>query len=400
MEPLSKNSNNLDHRTRYPKSVQYANEILEGKYTLESLKGQISGAWIDAVKKELESRGYLVIKDSPAMASESIEQPNLSVEEIKNQIETTKKDFLQETDNIVEHSSNIGIELPESVVQEIKKEIKFDEHLDDLKNEIEESFRDIDKIENVNQKIKEYLLSKVDITYTIQLAKDVQTNNINQFSGKEFYALALNEYYKYLRSADYPRDPRFDFDIDTITIEPNQLIKRVQANNDGWHYRMAQTSTSANKAYARISLNVVGSKKLVESLDKIAYRYGIYYKTPDHSDRWDERTDPVTIYINNPNLTPELIEQLKQEVTQESKSFIRDNQGFGVYGDNISTGVEFGLENSVEDIKIVKQKAKEISDELYEAVSDFLMKGGKEKGSVGQIMTVKKLIKMFQDDKK
>lgn len=34
-------SNNENSGTSFPKAVQYANEILEGKYTFDSLKGQV-----------------------------------------------------------------------------------------------------------------------------------------------------------------------------------------------------------------------------------------------------------------------------------------------------------------------------------------------------------------------
>lgn len=322
----------------------------------------------------------------------------MSPEKISQQIDQARQEFINETDKLVEGVGNVGVEVSPEVVEQVKQETNFEQDILELKNEVETKFTNLEHIEQVNDKIKQELLSKVDTTFTTQVARDLQRSNIESYTGKQFYTLALNEYYKYLRTADYPRDLRFDFDIDTVTVEPNQLIKRV-ADENGWHYRMAQTSTSANKAYARISLNVVGNKKLVESLDKIAYRYGIYYKTPDHSDRWDERTDPITIYINNPNLTPEFIEQLKQEIVHETAPYIRDNQGFGIYGDNIATGVEYGPENSLEDIQKIKQEAKGISEELYEAVNEYLMKDGKEKGSVGQIMTVKKIINMFLNNK-
>lgn len=384
-------SNNENSGTSFPKAVQYANEILEGKYTFDSLKGKVPDSWIDAVQGELESRGFLVLPDN---TKENIQEKNISPEEISQQIDHAKEEFINETNTLVEGAVNIGIPLSKEVIDQAKQETNFDKNILEIKNEAEKSLSDLEHIESVNSNIKQELLSKVDETFTKQIARDLQRTHIENKTGKEFYLLALNEYYKHLRTADYPSDSRFDFDIDTVTIEPNQLIKRV-ADENGWHYRMAQTSTSANKAYARMSLNVVGNKKLVESLDKIAYRYGIYYKTPDLSGRWDERTDPITIYINNPNLTPELLEQLKQEVVHETAPYIRDNQGFGIYGDNISTGVEYGPENSLEEIQKIKQEAKQISEELYNAVSEYLMKDGKEKGSVGQIMTVKKIIAMF-----
>lgn len=388
------NNNFEQGKQTFPKTVQYADEILNGDYTFESLNGQIPNSWISAVKTELESRGYLVLSENGN--KENIEN-NVSLEKISEQIAQAQQEFTDGTNTLIEEVGNIGVGVSPEIIEQVKQETGFDKDVFELKNEVEKKLTDLERVEQINDKIKQELLSKVDTTFTKQVARDLQRSNIENYTGKQFYTLALNEYYKYLRTADYQRDSRFNFDIDTLTREPNQLIKRV-ADENGWHYRMAQTSTSANKAYARISLNVVGSKKLVESLDKIAYRYGIYYKTPDHSDRWDERTDPVTIYINNPHLTPEFIEQLKKEVVQETSPYIRDNNGFGFYGENISTGVEYGPENSLEDIQQVKQDAKNISEEFYQAVNEYLTKEGKEKGSVGQIMTVKKMISMFTNE--
>lgn len=388
-------ANNLNQNKKpeedFPKATQYADEILEGKYTFESLNGQIPDSWIDAVKTEIEKRGFLVL---PEDTKETTQEENISFEEISQEVHQAKESFTQETSVQIDKMTNIGIPVSSEMIEQAKMEVHFDQNISELKKDLEEDLSKLEHIELVNNKIKAELLSRVDTRYTKQDARDLHRSNIENKTGPDFYRIILDEYYRDLRTADYPRDGRFDIDIDDLTIEPNQLIRRVQ-NEDNWHYRMAQTSTSANKAYARISLNVTGNKELIGVLDQIAYRYGIYYKTPNHSDAWNERTDPVTIYINNPNLTPELLEQLKSEVVSKVNLYIRDNNGFGIYGDNISEGVEYGPENSLDDIQKVKQEAREISEDLYEAVNQYLMKDGKEKGSVGQIMTVKKIINMF-----
>jgi hypothetical protein len=203
--------------------------------------------------------------------------------------------------------------------------------------------------------------------------------------------------YNSIRKGDYDHaDPLFHFDIDQITSQKSDLLKRVQIEN-GWHYRMPTTATSAQKSLGRISLNVAGNKQLIERLDVIAHKYGIYYKTPQGSSDWNERNDPVTVYINNPDLTPEQIEDLKQEIVSETEPFIRSNEGFGLYGDNISEGVEYGPESSSEKIQEILKEALEINQDLHDAIESYFTKGEKLKSSVGQNMAAQKLINRLKD---
>jgi hypothetical protein len=229
------------------------------------------------------------------------------------------------------------------------------------------------------------------------MSRNVAQSNIEKATDKKLYLIALEQFYADTRVGnEYDRTNKlFDFDVEDTTRETNYLIKRVQDEN-GWHYRIPKTGTSANKSESRISLNAWGNKELVNRLDKIAYKYGIYYKTPSQSDSWNERNDPVTIYINNPNLSDEQINLLKQEVINETKDFIRSNDGFGIYGDNISTGVEFGLESSITEIQRLKQEAKKISPDLFDAFNEYLMRDGKEKSSVGMNIAAQKLLNIFK----
>jgi hypothetical protein len=137
----------LEYKTPIPKAAQYADDILAGKITLPSLKGQVPESWIRETKKILEAKGYLIVEDSPDMSQGSVEQSNLSTEQINSQIETAKEAFLNETDQIVEQSSHIGITLPESVIQEAKQEVRFDEQISELKQETVSEFDKISKKE-------------------------------------------------------------------------------------------------------------------------------------------------------------------------------------------------------------------------------------------------------------
>ncbi len=250
-------------------------------------------------------------------------------------------------------------------------------------------------IEEKEAVLREYLLEDIDSLYTKPSARNAARNLVSR-SGKELYDYALTSLYQSIRMGEYDRnDPLYHFDVEALTTESNDLIKRVQQEG-GWHFRIPTTSTTANKSEGRISLNVVGNKQLIERLDALAHKYGVYYKTPDQSENWNERNDPVTIYINNPDLTPDQIEDLKREVVSQTEPFIRGNDGFGIYGDNLSVGVEFGPESSPEEIQRLKQEAAKISPDLEKALDSYLRKNGKEKSSVGQNIAAQKLINMLR----
>ena len=297
-------------------------------------------------------------------------------------------------------------DIPQSWKQEINRRLKEKEeiqkkidkrHKQDQEeiNKIRKEILDTSKpegLEEKNNKLKEYLLNKIQDRFTKEVSRNLAISNIQKANNLELYKIALDQFYNDNRKANYDRNnEKFDYDVEQVTSEVNDLIKRVQ-NENGWHYRIPQTATTANKSKERFSLNVWANKELVRRLDELTYKYGIYYKTPTQADDWNERTDPVTIYITNPDLTPDQIEQLKQEVIQVTKDFIRDNNGFGIYGENISEGVEFGPESTPEEIKRLKTQAETISLEAKEALDQYLQRNGKEKSSVGQNIAAQRLI--------
>ena len=134
MEPIR------EYKSPIPKAAQYAEEVLEGKITLPSLKGQIPESWITEIKTILESKGYLIIEDSPEMTAHQAENSEFGFEEINTHLESAKNNFIDETNNLVETSANIGIDLPAELVDETKQETGFNEKIEDLKQEAGKEF--------------------------------------------------------------------------------------------------------------------------------------------------------------------------------------------------------------------------------------------------------------------
>ena len=207
----------------------------------------------------------------------------------------------------------------------------------------------------------------------------------------------LSSIYANIRTAEYSN--KNDNEIEKYTREVSELLKRVQDEN-GWHYRIPKTATTSGKGQSRISLNVTGSKALIDILDKIVSEYGIYYKTPSDPNGWSTRHDPVTIYINNENLTESQIEELKNRVVNETTKFIRSNEGFGVYGENISIGVEFGQEASEKTAQDLVSRGKKIDANIAEGIKNYLTRRGSNqvKGSVGQQLAVAELLNLIENN--
>lgn len=220
---------------------------------------------------------------------------------------------------------------------------------------------------------------------------------------KEF----ITQLYVNIREADYTpaKDSPFNNDIEEITgkatkdkltdLKSGEDI--IVVNQGGWHYRQI-VGVKKDPTKYRFSLNVWGNKELIKILDNIARKYGIYYKTPNSSDRWNDRHDPVTIYVSNSSLTDAQIDALKREIVEETKPYIRSNDGFGIYGENLSKGVEFGLESTQEEVNRILTEADSVNPTLGQAIRTYLEKrtDGQYKSSVGQNLAIIKAINLFK----
>ena len=222
-------------------------------------------------------------------------------------------------------------------------------------------------------------------------------NNIKNSPSIQGYESIFQQFYNNIRTANYDNS-NIELDIDAYTRSINSLIKEVREEN-GWHYRIPFGSSLKNSKY-RISLNIQGNTQVIDILDKITNDYGIYYKTPDLSQNWLERNDPVTIYITNTSLTEDQLKELKDRIVKETKPFIRSNQGFGLYGENLSKGVEFGEEATEKIAKDLIERASKIDSVLSDAVKNYLTKRGSAipKGSVGQQMAIIDLLNIAESN--
>lgn len=186
-----------------PKALQYANEILEGKTTLPSLQGQVPDSWIKEVKKILESKGYLIIEDSPAIKTESNES-DLGPEEISSHLESAKNNFIDETNMLVNTSGNIGIDLPAELVDEVKLETRFAEKIEDLKQEAEREFSDIEPIKDFAAKAVESMsdiaslpldrLSQQEFAYWLQNNRSILESEFKKTKNLAGHEIEVNPY--------------------------------------------------------------------------------------------------------------------------------------------------------------------------------------------------------------
>lgn len=374
---LEQNSNS--NSKQKDKISEYVDRINSGE-TIEDF-GDIPIAW----KNEIQNRTTQKTNSNllEGVVSEKIQE---YVQRIKS---GENKDFVIQG-LPASFLSAIEIELAHKNVHEAYSEKKSQTE--------ENNEKYFDKVSD--EKLRETLRSIVDKTYTKAEARKVAFDNIENYTGYDLYTFAVEQLYYDLRRAEYDRtDDRINYDIEQITSEAGYLIKRVSDEN-GWHFRIPKTATSAEKSIGRFSLNVVANKDLVRKLDELTSKYGVYYKTPNQTESWNERNDPVTIYVNNPKLTNEDLDQLKQELVVITKPYIRSNQGFGYYGENLSEGVEFGPESTLEIIEEIKQKAAEIDDDLVRAIHDYFQKNNKLKSSVGQNVAAMRLISILKGNSK
>ena len=134
--------------------------------------------------------------------------------------------------------------------------------------------------------------------------------------------------------ADYTQS----VDVTSIT-ETAANGMEVQVENN-WHYRLPKNwSRTNNPIVARASANVVGNADMIKRLDAFFdwtfdpnSKTGLgYYRTPDQTNGWESRHDPITLY-----LTRQLTDDEKAEL---SSIFEPHNRGDAtLFGTKVSDG--------------------------------------------------------------
>ncbi len=204
----------------------------------------------------------------------------------------------------------------------------------------------------------------------------------------------LNHRYNVLRTHNYPIDARHQHDIDQVSGQGTPEIKvKVEG---GWHYRIpknlkARGVASGASSKDRVSLNVVADKALLAQLDQLfVTRVKGYYKTPDMSDNWLERHDPITMYLDEP-LTPAIEAEIVKIVTP----FVRSTKDV-LPGRLLAPGMAAETSPTVDEINHEITRAKAIDAQFADAVKQYFTdKRGQLKTSAGRLRSVREVIDQY-----
>ena len=208
--------------------------------------------------------------------------------------------------------------------------------------------------------------------------------------------------YKKLR---VPKDENYydkvphDSNIDSITGVSNNLVG--VKNDGGWHYRQPYSYSNHPRASFnsgdkdRISLAALANPNLIQELDKyVSSRRLSYYKTPQDSDSWRSRHDPITIYFLEP-VTDEVRNEVKAIMSNKDYNRSMHIQN-PLIGDEYYPGVAQDKSPSDDDIKTRIDSVKAMSANAAKALESRLIVKGRPKASAGQIVAVDEMLKLVK----
>lgn len=216
------------------------------------------------------------------------------------------------------------------------------------------------------------------------VAEKIRNDELDEFT---LYSNLLETQYNALRLVEYPIDDKYDCNIDKITGADTPDIK-VKAEN-GWHYRMPKNQRQS-KVVDRISVNALTSKELIKKLDNlfVSGRLHGYYKTPDMSDNWLERHDPVTIYLSEPcNNT--ILSTIEKEITP----FIRSKKDV-LIGEKFAPGFALQKSPNLNDIENILAEAKKLDSGFEQVLRKRFTRTGTNTlaMSAGEMEAMKRLL--------
>lgn len=225
------------------------------------------------------------------------------------------------------------------------------------------------------------------------------------------YKIIFDSMYKFLRVPDKKSGEHYDDvphqnDIEDVTSKPNSMV-RVD-NKDGWHYRLPHSfSRHPRAAHAdpsqkdgRISMAALANKDLIEALDDyVANRRLAYYKTPDSSDNWTERHDPITMYFKEP-ITQEVRDELSKLFGRRefNRAMHKQNK---LAGDQFASGMAQETSPRTSDISDALDRIKSVNPAAGAVVeSELRSRGGQLRASSGQMAVMDDFIKVLGLEKK
>lgn len=162
---------------------------------------------------------------------------------------------------------------------------------------------------------------------------------------------------------------------------------------DGWHRRYfpepptglrtkpVKKQKSNTGKQERLSVNAIGCQGLIDALDAVFTTHGISgnYKVPSTANRWHNRHDPITIYLDE-EATPEALALIESAV----KPYIRSTQDV-LPGRIIIPGLVLETIPTSAKGKALISRAHSLNEALGVAISKFLNKAEKDSMSSGML---------------
>lgn len=259
--------------------------------------------------------------------------------------------------------------------------------------------------ENFDEKIrndyyniaKRYFIEKNGATEE-EAEEAIQRTKNMQFETNVIVKGLIDKMYYFIRLHDYPKDEKHEEDIDEKAKKSTKEI--YSKNENGWYYRNiikirnGETYVSPPKIKERISLNVIASKELIDTLDKFILEESkpgseMYYKVPNDESRWLERHDPVTIYLESG-----ISNKAKEKLVQFVQQYIRSKEDV-LPGEKISDGISFEKSPSEKDLQELIDKGYKINNDIGKGIKNMITEKDKLKASAGQVFAIKKFLEEY-----
>ncbi|MBP3925388.1 hypothetical protein J6E39_09160 [bacterium] len=225
----------------------------------------------------------------------------------------------------------------------------------------------------------------------------------------QFYTNIRDKFYSKIRAGkELIYKPRPNYNPKEFDTALNEVSNGFYGKVEGaWKYRYPQNMDITKPITDRLSLNVYQDKELIHKLDAYLSENcpNAHYKCAGAGNiGWNQRHDTVTIYFSN-NLTP----KVQQDIAKLAQPHTRANNSAVMLGDKISDGVYHIAEPTIETIKplLIKAKQLNLEPEFYEwlgcpdfhsGAGIFIIKNGERvvHTSPGSVESLRQMLNMFE----